>query len=152
MPASRAALYMGSAPYMFPWSVMPTAGWPSESAAATTSPIRDAPSSIEYSVCRCRWTNESCFMSSLQASSGRAPLPCAPPLSVPPSRVWLSTGAGEFPGENYTAVIRPKVAPDRPAVDRWQDAPMRGHGGRDTARALGLSALLGIAGVMHFVR
>src|SRR4029077_9826007 len=44
---------------MFPWSVVPTAGWPSEAAAATTSPIRDAPSSIEYSVWRCRWTNES---------------------------------------------------------------------------------------------
>ena len=45
-------------PYMFPWSVMPTAGWPSAAAAPTTSPIRDAPSSIEYSVCRWRWTNE----------------------------------------------------------------------------------------------
>src|SRR5437773_1139805 len=57
--ASRAALYIGSAPYMFPWSVMPTAGWPSAATAATTSPTREAPSSIEYSVCRCRWTNES---------------------------------------------------------------------------------------------
>src|SRR5476651_2046574 len=44
---------------MLPWSVMPTAGCPSAAAAATTSPIRDAPSSIEYSVWRCRWTNES---------------------------------------------------------------------------------------------
>ena len=26
---------------MLPWSVMPTAGWPSAAAAATTSPIRD---------------------------------------------------------------------------------------------------------------
>src|SRR5262249_39286718 len=40
----------------------------------------------------------------------------------------LSTWAGEFSGENYTAVIRPKVAPDGPAVDRWQDAP--GHDAR----------------------
>src|SRR5438132_2819992 len=44
---------------MLPWSVMPTAGCPSAAAAATTSPMRDAPSSIEYSVWRCRWTNES---------------------------------------------------------------------------------------------
>ena len=43
---------------MFPWSVIPTAGWPSAATVATTSPIRDAPSSIEYSVCRCRWTND----------------------------------------------------------------------------------------------
>ena len=28
-------------------------------AAPTTSPMRAAPSSIEYSVCTCRWTNES---------------------------------------------------------------------------------------------
>ena len=44
---------------MLPWSVMPTAGWPSAAAAATTSPTRAAPSSIENSVCRCRWVNES---------------------------------------------------------------------------------------------
>ena len=43
---------------MLPWSVMPTAGWPSAAAVATTSSIRAAPSSIEYSVCRCRWTND----------------------------------------------------------------------------------------------
>src|SRR5256885_3868946 len=58
-PALRAASYIGIAPYMLPWSVIPTAGWPSAAAAATTSPMRDAPSSIEYSVCRCRWTNDS---------------------------------------------------------------------------------------------
>ena len=43
---------------MLPWSVMPSAGWPSAAAAATTSPIRAAPSSIENSVCTCRWVNE----------------------------------------------------------------------------------------------
>ena len=43
---------------MFPWSVMPTAGWPSAAAVATTSVIRAAPSSIEYSVCRWRCTND----------------------------------------------------------------------------------------------
>src|SRR5260221_95101 len=44
---------------MLPWSVMPTAGWPSAAAAAMTSPIRAAPSSIENSVWRWRWTKES---------------------------------------------------------------------------------------------
>ena len=43
---------------MLPWSVMPTAGWPSAAALATTSPTRAAPSSIENSVCTCRWVNE----------------------------------------------------------------------------------------------
>src|SRR4051812_7759724 len=47
---------------MLPWSVMPTAGMPPRTAAVTTSSMRDAPSSIEYSVCRCRWTNESLML------------------------------------------------------------------------------------------
>ena len=43
---------------MLPWSVMPTAGWPSAAAVATTSSIRAAPSSIENSVWTWRWTND----------------------------------------------------------------------------------------------
>ena len=64
IPASRAAWYIGRTPYMFPWSVIPIAGWPSAAAAATTSPIRDAPSSIEYSVWTWRWVND--FATDLQ--------------------------------------------------------------------------------------
>ena len=37
---------------MLPWSVIPMAGWPSAAAAAMTSLIRAAPSSIENSVWR----------------------------------------------------------------------------------------------------
>ena len=69
MPASRAAWYIGRTPYMFPWSVMPIAGCPSAAAAATTSPMRDAPSSIEYSVWTCRWVND--FATDLRLFSGR---------------------------------------------------------------------------------
>ena len=39
---------------MLPWSVIPTAGWPSAAAAATSESTRLAPSSIEYSVCTWR--------------------------------------------------------------------------------------------------
>ena len=52
---------------MLPWSVMPIAGWPSAAAAATSSSTRAAPSSIEYSVCRWRWVNESATTSCLLA-------------------------------------------------------------------------------------
>jgi hypothetical protein len=40
---------------MLPWSVMPSAGWPSATAACTRSLTRAAPSSMENSVwvCRC---------------------------------------------------------------------------------------------------
>ena len=43
---------------MFPWSVMPSAGWPSATAAATKSPTRAAPSNMENSVCVCRCVND----------------------------------------------------------------------------------------------
>ena len=43
---------------MFPWSVIPTAGCPSAITVAITSGTRAAPSSIEYSVCVCRCTND----------------------------------------------------------------------------------------------
>src|SRR3954468_9000644 len=71
MPAAFAASYIASAPYMLPWSVIPIAGWPSAAAAATTSPMRDAPSSIEYSVWTCRWTNDRAITPALK-SDGRA--------------------------------------------------------------------------------
>src|SRR5580704_9860342 len=43
---------------MFPWSVMPSAGWPSATAAATRSPTRAAPSNMENSVWVCRCVND----------------------------------------------------------------------------------------------
>ncbi len=44
---------------MLPWSVIATAVIPSRAASANSRPTLAAPSSIEYSVCTCRWTNES---------------------------------------------------------------------------------------------
>src|SRR5271167_2054594 len=43
---------------MLPWSVIPSAGWPSATAAATRSPTRAAPSSMENSVWVCRCVND----------------------------------------------------------------------------------------------
>ena len=43
---------------MLPWSVIPSAGWPSATAASTRSSTRAAPSSIENSVWVCRWVND----------------------------------------------------------------------------------------------
>ena len=86
---------------MLPWSVMPTAGCPSAAAAATTSPIRDAPSSIEYSVWRWRWTNES-------------------PKAVSPSRPAPAVPAAW--GQTYTRVIC--TVAGLPAV---RTGPLRGR-------------------------
>src|SRR4051794_41002200 len=123
-PALRAASYMGSAPYMLPWSVIPTAGWPSAAAAATTSPIRDAPSSIEYSVCRCRCTNESPTLT--------------PPTSPGPVDAPVDAPVDE-PVENHTPVIRGYAAEEVAASDQ-----LRGLSppcGRRSARASGRGAL-----------
>ena len=57
---TRAVAFLGSTP------------GPSE---ATTSPMRAAPSSIEYSVCWCRWTKLSGTSRSLCRSPGRSPPP-----------------------------------------------------------------------------
>jgi hypothetical protein len=47
-----------AAPYIFPWSVIPTAGMPSRSASANSGSTLAIPSSIEYSVWLCRCTKE----------------------------------------------------------------------------------------------
>src|SRR3954462_7416357 len=44
---------------MLPWSVIPSAGWPSPTALATSSSRRAAPSSMENSVWTWRWVNDS---------------------------------------------------------------------------------------------
>src|SRR3954454_10423549 len=51
-----------------PRSVIARAGIPCSAAAFVTSGSLAAPSSIEYSVCTCRWTNESALV-----TGGRAP-------------------------------------------------------------------------------
>src|SRR6185503_14348717 len=55
-PAARAAAKNLIAPKRFEASVIASAGMPSAAAAATASSTRAMPSTIEYSVCRRRWT------------------------------------------------------------------------------------------------
>src|SRR3954453_18481769 len=93
---------------MLPWSVIPTAGWPSAAAVATTSAMRAAPSSIENSVWRCRWTNE---------------------LDTMPFIHTLSTGAcGESHGCSSSTLAR--ATPGRHERDlhlRCGDRPVGSH-------------------------
>src|SRR5437762_120536 len=56
---------------------MPTAGWPSAAAVATTSPMRAAPSSIENSVWRWRWTND---LANESPASPGVSTPCPQPV------------------------------------------------------------------------
>ena len=69
---------------MLPWSVMPSAGWPSATALATSSSRRAAPSSIENSVWTWRCVNESPTMRHI-----------SPRLCI---------------DSTYTAVVRPEVS------------------------------------------
>ncbi len=100
---------------MLPWSVMPTAGWPSAAAVATTSPIRAAPSSIEYSVCRCRWTNE-------LAALRQRPLPPSP--SRRPQVLWTvlwRITSMSFDHTRLAKAVRP--SPQTGAVNRARPPP-----------------------------
>jgi hypothetical protein len=67
MPASFAFLMKSYAPNTLPWSVIASAGMPISWQPLNRSPRRAAPSSIEYSVCTCRWTNESFMPAELTA-------------------------------------------------------------------------------------
>ena len=62
-------------------------------------------------------------------------------------RFPLSTAPVHQAVDNYTAVIRPTYAENRSGVDRCKDAFVDSA---DSA-ALGLAALLGFAGIAHFV-
>jgi hypothetical protein len=59
MPASVAVFQKSNAPKTLPWSVTAMAGIPCSAAAAIRGFTRAAPSSMEYSLCTWRWTNES---------------------------------------------------------------------------------------------
>ncbi len=58
-PAAVAFFQKSKAPKTLPWSVIARAGMPIAAASANRSVRRAAPSSMEYSVCACRCTNES---------------------------------------------------------------------------------------------
>ena len=55
IPASLACRWNSAAPYMLPWSVIATCVMPLAVTSLNMSFSRAAPSSIEYSVCTCRW-------------------------------------------------------------------------------------------------
>ena len=55
MPCLRQALKSSTAPFITPWSVRPSAGWPNSAARAASWSILQAPSSSEYSEWTWRW-------------------------------------------------------------------------------------------------
>ncbi len=57
-PAFCASAKNCTAPNMLPWSVMAQASIPAARTRGRSSLILFAPSSSEYCVCRCRWTND----------------------------------------------------------------------------------------------
>src|SRR5579863_8517367 len=96
---------------MFPWSVMPSAGWPSANAACTRSPSRDAPSSMEYSVWVCRWVNDS-LAAMPRPPRGRLSTGGAP-WTAPSVRAASRATARHT---NHSRVIRPTLAPGWAAI------------------------------------
>src|SRR5687767_6698779 len=111
---------------MLPWSVIPRAGWPSAAAAATTSSTRDAPSSIEYSVCTWQWQK----------------LPSTGPPQRSVHTLWTNYTAGI---RQYMTAAGPGSASVGPAVMRRQRAPE--HANLGACHALRRFGLGGGAGV-----
>src|SRR5919198_2776121 len=74
MPCFLAALYSSIEPFMTPWSVRPSAGWPNSAARAARASILHAPSSSEYSewTCRCAQAGPAIGNPILGAGSDRA--------------------------------------------------------------------------------
>src|SRR5664280_1017353 len=107
---------------MFPWSVMPRAGWPSATAACTSSSTRAAPSSIENSVWVCRCVND-------RVATWPAPSSMiSSPLQGVLHRVWTS----------YSSVI-PTIA--RRNAPRGVSRP--GPGGRRAGSEVGAGSTYG---------
>src|SRR5712691_1582241 len=83
IPASLACRWNSAAPNMLPWSVIATCVMPWALTSLKSSLSRAAPSSIEYSVCTCRWAyRESLTLHRLllrpAASSDREHAPAPP--------------------------------------------------------------------------
>ena len=58
IPCFLHALYSSTAPFITPWSVRPSAGWPNAAARAARASILHAPSSSEYSEWTWRWAQD----------------------------------------------------------------------------------------------
>src|SRR5688572_23446601 len=86
---------------MLPWSVMPTAGAPSATTVEMTSSMRAAPSSIEYSVCRCRCTNGSTPTVSPRLGGRWEALDGAAPTARRPRLPVVHTPTGPSPGRPH---------------------------------------------------
>ena len=131
---------------MLPWSVIPMAGWPSAAAAPTTSAIRAAPSSIEYSVCTWRCVKLSATRAHLLA--------CRATVSAVDFH-RTSTGLVHSLWMNHTGVIwtvaprsspEPRGGPARSAVLRGVDARELGPSASMAASSPGRSAARAGAG------
>src|SRR4051812_26454026 len=91
---------------MLPWSVIPSAGCSSAAAASTSSSTREAPSSMENSVCVWRWTKRF-----------RSAMPCSvsPPCGCPPT---IHTGSSTIVDESHRCDLVSVHPSARPQADR----------------------------------
>src|SRR5688572_17220572 len=124
-PCARAASKNLIAPKRLDWSVIASAGMPSAAAAVTASSTRAMPSTMEYSVCRRRWTNCGAVMRTVLGRRS----------SILPATV------GEKGPQHGGAFLREEAAFEHPVV-----VPMADCGQVDDAAA---GAGLGIARAEH---
>src|SRR5258705_11283426 len=127
MRAFFAALYSSTAPFITPWSVSPSAGWPKAAARSTRPSILQAPSSSEYSEWTCRCAQGEVLTGLLMVGAG--PDGAGPVRSVLAAR---SEGSDEAPrpgqpcdeGTPQSAVAGHADGPGRTQADT-QRPPLR---------------------------
>src|SRR4051812_25677869 len=134
MPAFFAALYSSTAPFITPWSVSPSAGWPKAAARSTRPSILQAPSSSEYSEWTCRWAQGEVLTGLLMVGAGpdgagpvRGVLaaPCEDSdqalraMQTGDEGAGLGDGSGDAHGPGR-----------RPAHEPGDEGPLGGGGGR----------------------
>src|SRR5258706_7712052 len=88
-------------------SVSASAGMPSAAAAATASSMRTMPSTIEYSLCRRRWTNrardpDACA----RCASGEDAIASTDALDGSAATAEADRGSSAFIGYNFTRLPR----------------------------------------------
>src|SRR5580658_2130675 len=115
---------------MLPWSVMPKAGCPSATAAATRSPTRAAPSSMENSVWVCRCVNDrSDTGPPFTTSCGTTSVSFAPDSAIYPARQDADDCCGAVPVLRSEVGARPPRLAGRgqPALAHLLELGPGGH-------------------------
>src|SRR3954453_23797102 len=111
MPCFLDALTSSIAPFMTPWSVRPSAGWPKAAARSARASILQAPSRSEYSEWTCRWAQAGVLTRVRSIGGGADGVACSAGSSphVAATGVTGATRGGLAAGRQALHAVEPAV-------------------------------------------